>query len=188
MGLTTAPAAGTLGAVKSQTGALYVGGPDGSLRSAMMTPMTSPNVPDDLALSSLTGRTVTMEFTISDPRQLAILAGQFTTWHLALCHRCEPDYAQPFTDDTERDSWAVAHVTATGHVVQVTTETTWQWQNESGKFGAGDHETAMLRFEDPEGWGHLCTTKGCERWNGPYDSGQLALASFRGHTAKSAQR
>lgn len=156
-----------------------------------MTDMTSPNVPDELALIGPLGRSVTTEFTITDPRMLAIGLGQFTTWHLALCHRCEPDFAQPFTDDTERDSWAVAHVAGTGHVVQVTTETTWTWQDVSGKSGAGDHETAMLRFEDPEGtsdgWFYLCTTKGCERWNGRYDSGQLALASFRGHTAKAAR-
>lgn len=40
-----------------------------------------------------------------------------TTFYLAICHGCDPDWPQPFYDEAERDRWADAHAEATGHTV-----------------------------------------------------------------------
>jgi hypothetical protein len=44
------------------------------------------------------------------------------TWHLAICTCCQPVAPEPFTDEAERDTWADAHATATGHDVRRVTE------------------------------------------------------------------
>jgi hypothetical protein len=106
-----------------------------------------------------------------DPALAAILEPA-PMWFIAICHRCNPDFGQPFGDEDERDEWAAAHAVGTGHVVQLLIEV----QHAE----LGGHTTAMLRFEDDRGW-WLCTAEPCVRWNGPYVSAQLAAASFRSH-------
>ncbi len=142
----------------------------------------------EVDLSSIGGQSVTMEFQLS-PQQMACLFGQTELWHIAECARCGAetgtDNGEPFADDGERNAWAVEHITATGHVVKLTMETRWWWLADSGLDLALPHQTAMLRLADGE-WRYLCTAKPCERWNGPYEAGQQALASFRAHTAKAA--
>jgi hypothetical protein len=44
----------------------------------------------------------------------------------------------------------------------------------------GQHTSGMLRSTDGAAR-FLCARHGCERWNGPYASAQVALASFRDH-------
>lgn len=104
-----------------------------------------------------------------------------TIWYLATCHRCGADLAEPFRDLVERDEWAVKHAESTGHVVYLGVE--------------GDdlaaHEAASLRyFAYGAVWRWACLASSCAvrasgpiRWNGPYDSGQLALAAWREHGA-----
>lgn len=93
-------------------------------------------------------------------------------WFIAICHRCDPDFGQPFSDEDERDEWASAHAVGTGHVVQLLIEVQ--------HVELGEHTTAMLRFENDRAW-WLCTAPSCEQWNGPYDGAPLAAASFRSH-------
>lgn len=45
------------------------------------------------------------------------MTGEPVTWYLATCQACTPVLPQPFTDEAERDQWADAHWTGTGHVV-----------------------------------------------------------------------
>ena len=134
------------------------------------------------------GGTITIEGKFS-PQQLACMFGQTELWHIAECARCGAetgtDNGEPFADDGERNAWAVEHITATGHVVKLTMETRWWWLADSGLDLALPHQTAMLRLDDGE-WRFLCTAKPCERWNGPYEAGHQALASFRAHTAEAA--
>lgn len=92
-------------------------------------------------------------------------------WHLATCHRCDPDFSQPFRDEDERNDWAVAHVTQVGHTVHI-----------HPAVSSTEHATALIRT-DGQGAGYrwLCPTDGCVRWSGPYVSAQLALASWVSH-------
>lgn len=94
-------------------------------------------------------------------------------WYLATCHRCDPDYAEPFRDEDARNDWAAAHVTGEGHTVHV----------EAGEpSSSNEHGAAMIR-RDGNGAGYrwLCTSKRCARWNGPFVSAQLAIASWASH-------
>lgn len=93
-------------------------------------------------------------------------------WFIAICHRCAPDFGQPFAEEDERDDWAAEHATDTGHVVQLLAEV--------AHAELGGHTTAMLRWEDARGW-WLCTAEPCERWNGPFVTAALAATSFRSH-------
>lgn len=93
-------------------------------------------------------------------------------WFIAVCHRCDPDFGQPFAAEDERDEWAAAHAVGSGHVVQLLIEV--------ARVELGEHTSAMLRFEDDRAW-WLCTAPGCARWNGPYVTAPLAAASFRSH-------
>jgi hypothetical protein len=93
-------------------------------------------------------------------------------WYLAACHRCADDLGQPFATEDERDDWAAEHATATGHTVHVFAEA-------DGTI-MGEHTSGMVRFTNGAGR-FLCTRATCERWNGPYPSAQVALASFRDH-------
>lgn len=132
--------------------------------------MTSspPSVPDSVTARSPYGAEV------PQLGGLGSIPAPTQMWFIAICHRCAPDFGQPFGDEGERDGWAAEHATATGHVVQMLVEV----QHAE----LGGHTTAMLRFEDDRGW-WLCTAEPCVRWNGPYVSAQLAAASFRSHRA-----
>lgn len=95
-------------------------------------------------------------------------------WFLAICHRCGgEEFAEPFRSDVRRDDWAAKHVESTGHVVMLTVE-------------EGDPHTAAVMLgatEDRDRFRFLCTGEGlrCQRWNGPYDTPQLAAAAGRDH-------
>lgn len=99
-------------------------------------------------------------------------------YFLATCHRCEPLLSQPFTDADARDDWAAKHVAGTRHCVILSID---------GVRTDADHLTVVLRPDDTgPGFKWLCTT--CAdaksgRWNGPYPTPQLALASFCAHGA-----
>lgn len=41
-----------------------------------------------------------------------------TTFYLATCRDCDPDWPQPFYDEAERDAWARGHAEGTGHAVE----------------------------------------------------------------------
>jgi hypothetical protein len=94
-------------------------------------------------------------------------------WHLATCHRCDLDYAEPFRYEGERNAWAAAHVTGAGHTVHLCADSARPLE----------HSTALVRCEERSGGGYrwLCTEHGCERWNGPFVSAQLAIASWVSH-------
>lgn len=97
------------------------------------------------------------------------------TWYLATCHRCcGSDVAQPFMDLVERDEWAVKHAEHTGHVVHLSID------NEPTD---GHHAMLLRYFAHGAAWRWMCPSPTCSRWNGPYDSGQLALAAWRSHGA-----
>jgi hypothetical protein len=105
-------------------------------------------------------------------------------WFLAECHRCGQDLAQPFRDETERDGWALDHAESTGHLVHLTAE----WQDHPAAEPAPAHLAAMIRCFPGSVWRWLCPSAACAarkdgtpRWNGPYGTGQLALASWRAH-------
>jgi hypothetical protein len=122
-----------------------------------------------------------------EPNQAA--AYEPVTWHLAQCFRCDPDFAQPFTDDTERDLWATTHVANTGHVVKVSAERS-AIANAALPHSTAmtlPHSTAMLSLDPSEGWRYVCTGEGCGSSQGPYETGRLALASHQGHTAKATR-
>jgi hypothetical protein len=108
----------------------------------------------------------------------SIVVDIIAMWYLATCHRCGPGLGQPFRDLVERDEWAIKHAESTGHVVYLGVE--------------GDdtaHGSASLRyFAYGAIWRWACLAPSCAarasgpiRWNGPYDSGQLALAAWRAH-------
>jgi hypothetical protein len=96
-------------------------------------------------------------------------------WYLAACHRCNPLMEEPFTDSGERDDWAAEHIAKTGHVVLVSLD--------GEARGHGHHGGVLARTERLSGFRWMCTTEDdhCRRWNGPYVSAQLALASFASH-------
>ena len=105
-------------------------------------------------------------------------------WFLAACHRCDPDLAQPFGDETERDMWAIGHAKMSGHLVHLTAE----WQDHPAAAYDAAHLAALLRCFDGDVWRWLCPSSDCAahaddrpRWNGPYGTGQVALASWRAH-------
>lgn len=95
-------------------------------------------------------------------------------WFLAVCHRCGEDLAQPFRDEHDRDEWAARHLADVGHTVQLTVE--------GLDAMPGLHMSGVLRLDDDGRFKWLCPAADCERWNGPYDTPQLAIASWRGHS------
>jgi hypothetical protein len=105
-------------------------------------------------------------------------------WHLANCYRDE--MGQPFLDPDERDAWAVAHAEATGHVVHLTVE------SPTGDMGvvADLHLAVAIRCFPGSVWRWCCPAESCRgrdgapKWNGPFPTGQVALASWRGHGAR----
>lgn len=105
-----------------------------------------------------------------------IPAERIDLYFVSTCHRCAPELGEPFATDTERDAHAIGHITATGHVVHLTIEVDGE--------PLGEHTSAVLEFDPTGGWYFTCTHPTCERRNGRYDSGQLAVASFRAHTVK----
>lgn len=101
--------------------------------------------------------------------------GSIVLWYLAACHRCQTDLAVPFRTPEGRDLWAAEHATATGHAVVVSIE---------GIEPERDHTAGVVRrCDEINGFKWLCMTgaTNCRRWNGPYDSAQLALASMAAH-------
>jgi hypothetical protein len=94
-------------------------------------------------------------------------------WYLAVCHRCEPDLAEPFRDEDERDTHAAAHLVGTGHTVVISVE----------GFDAlpGLHMSAVVKRTEGGEFKFLCPAGDCQRWNGPYGTAQLAIASWRAH-------
>jgi hypothetical protein len=97
-------------------------------------------------------------------------------WFLAVCHRCGGhEFAEPYRDDVERDDWAARHVETTGHVVLLSTDVPADYP--------APPAIGLQRTEDRDGFRFLCAGAGafCKRWNGPYDTPQLALAAARAH-------
>lgn len=112
--------------------------------------------------------------------------GEFgALYHLAVCHRCDPDLAQPFLLADDRDAWACRHLADTGHTVLLTGQA-WDTddQHESA-LAAKLHLAVLLRTdEDGHGYRWLCPSKVCERWHGPFPTPAVALASWSAHSAK----
>jgi hypothetical protein len=105
-------------------------------------------------------------------------------WHLANCYRDE--MGEPFRDPDERDAWALTHAEATGHVVHLAVETP---VGDPGM--ASDlHLAVAIRCFPGSVWRWCCPAESCcaqdgaPKWNGPYPTGQVALASWRGHGTK----
>jgi hypothetical protein len=44
------------------------------------------------------------------------------SWFIATCNQCTPRLPQPFRDETERNRWADAHESGTGHHVTISRE------------------------------------------------------------------
>ena len=146
--------------------------------SPLLPLRTRPHGPDRGTTSSGLGRfirssenrTMTRDHGIDDLSSLFVTIT--TVWYLATCHRCGPDLAQPFTDLVERDEWAVKHAESSGHVVHLSID---------GEATDGHHAMLLRYFAYGAFWRWMCPAPACSRWNGPYDSGQLALASWRSH-------
>lgn len=89
------------------------------------------------------------------------------TWHLATCHRCGSDFAQPFFSPERRDAWAVAHVASSEHSVILSEDPP----------GA---RPAMILRRVSGMWMWICTSctglRGDRGWGG-----HSAIAEFRGH-------
>lgn len=102
---------------------------------------------------------------------------------LASCHRCAPGLSEPFFDVVERDGWVVKHAESTGHLVHLGVDV---------DPGDGVHHAALLRFfAHGSMWRWACLScadldASVVGWNGPYDTGQSALASWRAHGRRSA--
>jgi hypothetical protein len=129
--------------------------------------------PDLRPAGQLSARGSTMD------RLFSIPVDVIATWFLATCHRCGPDLGQPFRDLVERDEWAIKHAESTGHVVYLGVE---------GDDSAAHAASSLRYFAYGAIWRWACLAPSCAarasgpiRWNGPYDSGQLALASWRAH-------
>ncbi len=107
--------------------------------------------------------------------------------HLAICHRCDPDLAQPFLDVDDRDAWACRHLADTGHTVMLTIQAPDTDDQHESAMAADLHLAVLLRVDDDgNGYRWLCPSKLCERWRGPYTTPQVALASWAAHSAKAA--
>lgn len=99
-------------------------------------------------------------------------------WFLASCDRCGNDFGQPFRVQVDRDRWAVNHLLGTGHVVRI------------GVDGVPDssHLAAYLRrTDDGDGFKWLCPGDAHPVWVGTYETPQLALADWRGHSGVSVR-
>jgi hypothetical protein len=102
-----------------------------------------------------------------------------TTWYLATCHRCDPDFAQPFRREASRDAWAVAHVAATGHSVVISVQ-------------PSSAPAVVLQFGDRK-WVWICTHCALtaardidpdECGGADFDTGMLALTAARAHQCR----
>lgn len=110
-------------------------------------------------------------------------------WFLAGCDRCDPDLDQPFSVQADRDQWAMAHVVATHHTVRLTVD----------GVAPESHLSVVIRYRsNPAVTGRpvaggtyawLCPAPDadCVRWHGPYETPQLALADWRGHSGVSVR-
>jgi hypothetical protein len=153
-----------MSAVKGQTDATRGQGGEPCGSSGTMSRMTPTFDESDRArLASATA--------LADP-----LTDVLNLYFVATCHRCSPDLGEPFGTADERDAHAVGHALATGHVVHLTVEIDGE--------PLGEHTSAVIEVDVTSGWYFTCTDPRCERRNGKFDSGQLALASLRAHTTK----
>jgi hypothetical protein len=99
-------------------------------------------------------------------------------WFLAACERCGSDLAEPFRNQSERDHWAIAHLLGTGHTVNISVD----------GVPAEAHLTAYLRrTEDGAGFKWLCPGDAHPAWIGNYETPQLAIADWRGHSGVSVR-
>jgi hypothetical protein len=97
-------------------------------------------------------------------------------WFLASCDRCDEDLSQPFRVQAERDVWAVEHLTSTGHVVRISVD----------EIPDSSHLTAYLRrTDDGDGFKWLCPGDEHPVWVGNFETVQLAIADWRGHSGVS---
>jgi hypothetical protein len=96
--------------------------------------------------------------------------GALPVWFLAGCHHCGIDgLAEPFLDEHERDVWAAEHVKNSGHVIFVSID-------------GSDRPANVIRpDEHGRGYRFLCVGPQCVRWNGPYGTALIALASAAAH-------
>lgn len=103
-------------------------------------------------------------------------ASDNVAWYLAICRRCGEDLGQPFRSEDERDDWATQHLTATGHVVHLSVD---GFQDLPGL-----HLSAVISRDQSGGYRFVCPAEECSTSNGPYDSAQLAIVSWRAHPPK----
>lgn len=128
------------------------------------------------------GLGVTIAERFAGPVERAELCAAITgagLWYLARCHRCAldngVDNGVPFRDETERDVWAAGHVTATGHVVHLSID---------GLAELPDLHLVGVISRDPNlQFRFVCPAVICGTSNGPYDTAESAIASWRQHTA-----
>lgn len=94
-------------------------------------------------------------------------------WFLAACNRCNIDgLEEPFLAEDARDDWAAKHAAAAGHVVFVSID------------GGPEPARALRLDENGQDFRFLCVAPKCARWNGPFPSAQVALASARAHVCR----
>ncbi len=99
--------------------------------------------------------------------------GLVTPWYLADCATCPGDLAEPFRDETERDTWAARHLADTGHAVRLTID--------DFDLLPGLHLTGSVqRVSGDYRWS--CPADECGRSNGPYGTAGAAIAAWRTHT------
>lgn len=145
-----------------------------------MMPDMIPTLAPELARGRIMpGLTVSLRSSFVEEPQTEI-----PTWFLAGCNRCGPGLAEPFRDEFDRDLWAIRHTETTGHLVHLSIENA-----ECGTpRPSSAHPAALIRCFSGSMWRWLCPSESCAiradgtpRWNGPYDTGLQALASWRAH-------
>lgn len=101
-------------------------------------------------------------------------------YHLALCARCGDDLAEPFRDETDRDTWAADHVTGTGHAVRLVMH------------GLEDfvslHICGIISRDEHGSFRYVCPADDCATSCGPFTTATSAIASWRTHGPARATR
>jgi hypothetical protein len=105
-------------------------------------------------------------------------------WHVLWCHTCDPDYGISYPTEGERDGAAFTHVPS-GHVVELSIEPVPATEVPGkGAVWSGHEGGVRLRRDENGQFRWLYPTDGSVTWAGPYDTPQLALASWRGVYAR----
>lgn len=94
-------------------------------------------------------------------------------YHLALCVRCGDDLAQPFREESDRDRWAAEHVKGTGHAVRLVMDKLEDF--------VSLHICGIISRDETGAFRYVCPADDCATSCGPFDTPELAIASWRTH-------